>query len=255
MPAPPHLYQVLSDRGVFTAEEAIDALDQTPKLVRQQLDLLVERGFLDAVRPGLFALVPLDERESPPAANPYLVASKLTTSYALSHRSALELHEVVDEPVDATYVMTSSGFEAFEHRGHRFVPLEASQEQIDEASREVFVKTQPVNVTSREWTVACCLDRPELAGGALSVVEALGGFRYVRMGQLLEALGMLGQARVYNRVGFLVDRFEDRWTVAAHHRDRLREGMAKQPVAFGTQVGEGRFVEAWNLWVPGLLSG
>lgn len=250
MPAPPHLYQVLSDREVFTDEEAIEALDQTPQHVLGQLDLLVERGFLDLVRPGLFALVPVDERDLPPPADPYLVASKLTEPYMLSHRSALEVHEVAGEPGETTYVTTPEAFDAFEHRGHRFEPIEATRETIDHAAREVFVKDQPVNVTSREWTVVDCLHRPELAGGALNVVEALGRFRYVRVGQLVDALAMLGTARVYNRAGFLLELYGDRWTLAEHHREALVASLSKEADAFGTSVGEGRFVEAWNLWVP-----
>ncbi len=250
MPAPPYLYQVLSDREVFTTEEAIDALDQTPRHVRQQLDLMVERGFLDRVRPDLFALVPLDEREDPPPADPYLVASKLTEPYVVSYHSALEVHDVVDEALDATYIVTPAPFDALEHRGHRFVPVEAGEERVLDASREVFVKGQGVNVASREWTVVDCLARPDWAGGVGHVVEALGRFRYVRGSGLLKALGLLGEAHVYNRVGFLLDVYADQWTLGGEHREALMEGCSEEAVGFGTSMGEGRFVEAWNVWVP-----
>lgn len=250
MPSVPRLYEDLYARQVFTTDEAAEAADRPRRRVVEQLSHLANEGYLDRIRRGLYAVVPLDARESPPPPNPYLVASKLAEPYVLSYHTGLELHGVAQSSFNTLYVATPNRFKAFEHRGISYKPVRASPEEVDHAAIELSVEDQAIQVADREWTAAHCLARLDLAGGLEEVLKSLAGFAYLRPEPLLEACRVIGQKNLYNRAGFVLELYQDDWNLDDAELAPFEENLSKHTDYFGTQPGQARYVKRWNLMVP-----
>ncbi len=252
MPALPRLYEALYARQVFTVDEAVEAAGRPRQRVIEQLSYLTGQGYLDRVRRGLYAIVPVQARgeEPPPAPNPYLVASKLATPYVLSYHTGLELHGVAHSAFTTVYVATPNRFATFEHRGVGYQAVRADPDEVARAAEEISVEDQPLQVATREWTAAHCLARLDLAGGLEEVLKSLAGFAYLRPDRLLEACQALGQKNLYHRAGFVLDLYQDRWHVEPAQLDRFRSRLSTHTDYLGTRPGEATYVGLWNLMVP-----
>lgn len=250
MPAVPALYEAMYPRQVFTTDEAVEATGQSANRVAQQLSYLHREGYFDQVRRGVYAVVPLEARGNPPPPNPYLVASKLTKPYVLSYHTALELHGVAQSTFYTVYVATPKRFRSFTHRDVKYQPVRATPAEVEKAATDLSVEDQRVKVASREWTVAHCALRLDLAGGLEEVLKSVAGFAYLRPERLLEAADFLGQKVLYHRLGFILDLYKDRWQVAPNDLERFRTRLGEYTDYFGTRPGQAKYVREWNLMVP-----
>jgi predicted transcriptional regulator of viral defense system len=250
MPAVPTLYQAMYARQVFTTAEAAEALGRPSNQVARQVSYLKSQGYLVQVRRGLHAIVPIDARGSPPPPNPYLVASKLTDPYVLSYHTALELHGVAQSTFYTVHVATSKRFRPFTHRGVRFLAVRATPQEVKAAATQLKLADQRVKVASREWTVAHCALRLDLAGGFEEFLKSVAGFAYLRPERLLEAATLLGRKILYHRLGFLLDTYRKRWHVSTDDLDLFRANLGDYTDYFGARPGHARYVREWNLMVP-----
>ncbi len=246
----PRLYEELYARQVFTAEEAISTLSQPRRLTIEQLSRLQSKGYLQRLRRGLYAIVPVDERGSPSPPNPYLVASKLADPYLLSFHTGLELHGVAQSSFSAKYVATPTRFQPLEHEGIRYRPVIMSHDEIDAAATSISIQDQPVTVASREWTAVHCLARLDLAGGLEEVLKSLAGFAYLRPERLLEACEKVGQKNLYHRAGLLLELNQERWHIDDDQLSSFEANLSEHTDYFGTRPGQARYVKRWNLMVP-----
>lgn len=250
MAAVPTLYREMYARQAFTTAEAAEATGRSASQLAKHLSYLKSHGYLEQVRRGVYTVVPLEARGNPPPPNPYLVASKLTDPYVLSYHTALELHGVAQSTFYTAYVATSKRFRALTHRGVRYQAVRATPDEVEKATTELGVEDQRVRVASREWTVAHCVLRLDLAGGFEEVLRSVAGFAYLRPERLLEAVAVLGRKVLYQRLGFLLDLHKERWQVSPSDLDLFRTRLGKYTDYFGARPGHARYVRGWNLMVP-----
>ncbi len=250
MPAVPTLYEAMYRRQVFTTTEAVEVTGQSSAQVVKQLSYLRQNGYLEQVRRGVYTVVPLEARGDPPPPNPYLVASKLARPYLLSYHTGLELHGVAQSVFYTVYVAAPKRFRTFTHRGVKYQAVRATSEEVERAATELSVEDQRVKVASREWTVAHCALRLDLAGGFEEFVKSVAGFAYLKPDRLLEAAEALGPKVLYNRLGFLLDLYRDRWQVSRNDLSQFHARLSNYTDYFGTRPGEARYVREWNLMVP-----
>lgn len=238
-------------RQVFTTAEAVEASGQPAPQVFKQLSYLRRQGYLQQVRRGLYLVVPLEARgPHPPPPNPYLLASKLASPYVLAYHTALELHGVAQSTFYAVYVATPKRFRTFTHHGMKYQAVRASLREVQEAATTTSIHDQPVKVTSREWTVAHCAARLDLAGGLEEFLKSVSSFAYVRPDPLAAAASELGRKGLYNRLGFVLELFQNRWHVSETDLDKFRAKLSRSADYFGTRPGRAKYVKAWNLMVP-----
>jgi len=248
----PAAYLRLYDARVFTAEEAARALNKTGPQLHQTLHSLAEGGYVERVRRGLFAIREPGELESgrATAVNPYLLASKLTAPYALAYHTALEMHGVAHSSYHAVHVASPKNFRGFEHRGVTYRHVRASAREVERSTETHKVEGQPVSVTTREWTLAHCALRPELAGGFEEILQSLRGFSSMRASAVLEAARFLRVKTLYNRAGFLLWANRERWHVTEEDLAPFKRGLSEHVHYFGTSKGQGRFVPEWRVMIP-----
>jgi predicted transcriptional regulator of viral defense system len=250
MPALPALYEQMYARRVFTTDEAVGATGLPKEQVVRQLSYLQSEGYFDKIRRGLYAVVPLESRGKPAMVNPYLLASRLAHPYVLSYHTGLELHGVAQSTFNRVFVLTPQRVEPLEYQGMAYQMVHAKEEEVRESSTTTTLEDQRVAVATREWTVVHCAHRLDFAGGLEELLKSVGNFAYLTPAALASAAKFLGHKVLYNRLGFLLDYFGDKWDVSERDLETFRDRMAREPSYFGTKPGQARYVKQWQLMVP-----
>lgn len=250
MPGLPTLYQKMYARRVFTTDEAVRVSGLGKESVARQLSYLRSQGYLDKIRRGLYAVIPVQSRPNAGPVNPYLVAAKLAAPYVLSYHTGLELHGVAQSTFYRVFVATPHRFAPLEHQGVTYQAVQAHEREVREAATEVTVEDQPVALASREWTVAHCALRLKFAGGLEEVLRSVRKFASLDPSRLHAAARTLGRKVLLNRLGFILDHFGEKWDVSNGDLELFRAGMSTDPSYFGAKPGNARYVKDWNLLVP-----
>ena len=250
MPRMFNLFPLVYERRVFTTVEAIKRTGLPRGLVFKQLAYFQERGLLHKIRRGLYVPTPYGTGIPADRVSPYVVAGKLRDTYALSYHTALELHGVAQSSAYKVYVTTPNPFRTFEFQEVTYRAIKAKPGELEMSGTSTTVEDQEIRHTNREWTIAQCALRLELAGGLEEYLKSIAGFSYVKFEPLYSAAVFLGRKTLFNRLGFVLSLFKERWKVADEDLSRFRSAKAPHVQYFGAKPGRGRFVKEWNLMVP-----
>lgn len=254
----PRSYFLLAERPVFTRAEAEEATGLHGRRLTEELSRQANAGYFIQVRRGVYATVPVSLRERPdeaPPVNPYLLASKLTEPSYLGYHTALELHGVAHSDYRVVHVATPKQLRTFEFQGREYRRAPATPREVELASTRHRVEDQPVLVASREWTLAQCALRLDLAGGFEEFYRSVGGFSSMRPEAALAATRFYRTKTLYNRVGFVLWAYRERWQIAEDDLAPFRRNISEHPYYFGAQRGASRYVREWNVFVPANLAG
>jgi predicted transcriptional regulator of viral defense system len=248
----PRLVEEFQASSCFTLQEAEAILG--PRKAREHVRYLLKQGYVEAVRRGLYALVPERTTTVP---DRYVLASKAYPEGYLSHHTALELLGVAQTTfTNALYVTVPSRVAPFTFRGARIRPV-VSDRSVRGQGLVVRVKRggQDLRVSGRELTLVQCLDRLRYAGGLGEVLDSVEGFSGLDWGRL-EAIiqppdGPFSKASLNAKVGFVVERNSSRWHPPEGLLERLERRTGKGVNYLGTSRGRGgRWMPRWRVIVP-----
>jgi predicted transcriptional regulator of viral defense system len=246
----PRLLREFHAPGCFTLDEAEAVLGANR--AREHVKYLRKRGYIRTVRRGLFALVPETTGVLP---DRYLIACKAYASAYLSHHSALEVLGVAQTIfLDRLYVTVPTRVTPFTHDGTRVHPV-VSAERYEGFLTTVKRGGQDLRVSGRELTLVQCLDRPALAGGLEELMRSVEGFSGLDWDRLEALLTQdeetYAKATLNAKVGFVVERFSDRWHPPGDLLERLADRTGKGVTYLGVdRGGGGRWTPRWRVIVP-----
>jgi len=244
------LFPLIYERKVFTTAEAMKKTGLLMDRLFKQLAYFQKAGLLHKIRRGLYVPAPYGTGVPAERVSPYLVASKLREAYVLSYHTALELHGVAQSAFYEVYVTTPSPFRPFSFQDVTYRSIKAKPGDLAISHTSTTVEDEVVRLSNREWTIAQCALRLEYAGGLEEYLKSVAGFSYVKVEQLYSAAVVLGRKTLFNKLGFVLSQFKDRWKITDEDLRRFRSAKAKHVQYFGTKPGRGRFVKEWNLMVP-----
>lgn len=178
------------------------------KFARQFLSRLRQKGWLERIKPGLFAVIPLSSGAvRTPQLHEFVVAMELVRPAAVSHFSAMNFHGFTEQLPHTVYISTDHrisrplrqsigfSFRIIALRPARFFGIR--QEWIDE---------RPILVTDREKTIIDGFDLPEYAGGIGTLSEALiHAWPELNETRLIEYALKMGNSAAVKRLGFLME--------------------------------------------------
>ena len=249
----PRLAKEFLAPGCFTLQEA-SAIVGANK-AREHVRYLLEEGYIQTVRRGLYALVSERTGAMP---DRYVLASKVSPAGYLSHHTALEVLGVAQTTFAGTlYLTVPTRVMPFAYGGTTIRPLVSTRPvQAHGLLARVKRGGQDLVVSGRELTLVQCLDRPQYAGGleeVLRSVEGFSGLDWARLELLLEPpSGPFSKASLNAKVGFVVERNASRWRPPPELLDRLAQRTGKGINYLGTSRGRGgRWVPRWRVIVPG----
>jgi len=150
----------------------------------------------------------LGARESYLERGKYLVAARLVQPYYLGYATALHHYGYTERRPPSVYVATTVRKQALTVMGvhYRFVTLSLHKFF---GFTQTTVAGQPVTFSGREKTVTDCLDRPDLAGGAVEAAKALWfGQEEVDVEQVIACARRMGNRSILRRLGFWLERLE-----------------------------------------------
>jgi len=247
----PDLYQKLQDKAVITTKDAL-SINKNKHLAAQELTRLAKRGYLQKIRRGLYAIVPVEFIGKSYQPDKFVVASRITEPYAISHYSVLELHGLGQSVFNQVYVSSSNRIIPFTHQRIKYRGI---------LTKELFGviniprEGQVICVTDIEHTILDCLRQLNLAGGIDELIRSLEGLTILDTAHVLEYLEKFNDKSLYAKTGFLLRLFASNWKIQPEVFETIRKqvGQTKYYFPRGLARGTGALVKEWNLIVPKYL--
>ncbi len=197
------------DKNIFTFSDAIGVIGGTHAATRRLLSDLVKKNWLIRLQPGKYLIVPLSAGpEGEHSENWHLIARYLIepASYYISHYSALELHEMITQPLFTVYVSSPARKAARKILGAGFRFIYIQPQKMWGIDTVWVTPNQTVSVSDLERTIIDCLDRPELAGGISEVAKGLwAGRNDLDLSKLVVYAKRFGKKSVAKRLGYLLE--------------------------------------------------
>jgi predicted transcriptional regulator of viral defense system len=211
---------------------------------------LVQKGWLERIRPGLFQVIAADRGpEGMGDTNALSAGALLASPYFYSFGTACTHHGFTEQVFAEAYIATRTPKRPRTLRGTRFVFVPLPEERFfgfDEAE----VLGEKVQMATKERTLLDALDRPEVAGGLGEVSRMVAkAATAISWATLFDLLGRWKESAVIQRLGYLLDLHDLVFPESV--RDRLIALMSRtSKVHLGSRAEwgtAGRLVQPWGI--------
>lgn len=203
-----------------------------------------EKGYAMRVKRGLYIAVNLVDNE--PVANKFVIASKLTDSAYISHRSAFEYYGLTNQVSYEVTVSSRSKFLDFSFNGnsyHRRTP------NIDAG---VLQRPDGIRITDMERTVLDAISDFEYTMSFEELANCLAGIPAINEQRLISYLGEYGTQFMYQKAGYILERFRSDLALDRPFFDLClnRMGKSSRYLTSDTVAGNMEFCGKWHLTIP-----
>ncbi len=234
-----------------TIDAAAAALHADRTRAAKLLSDWARQGWLQRVRRGLYAPVPLDTAtEQLVLEDSWVLVPRLFDPGYIGGWTAAEHWDLTEQIFRSVCVFTARPTRDKQPTilGVRFVVKHVAEDRIF-GTRPVWRGPVKIMVSDPTRTIIDMLDDPTVGGGITHVNECLR--RYLsspdfQAKRLIEYADHLGNGAVFKRLGFLVSKGTGFEALAEACRARLTAGNAKLDPALPAD----RLVKKWRLWVP-----
>lgn len=246
------LSQVLQFAGdLITVDDVTTALQVGRREATKLLARWNEQGYIQRLRPGTYAFVPLaSPGQSQVLDDPWVVVPTLFAPAYVGGWSAAEHWALTAEMFRGVCVLTTRPVRGKEKtiQGVRFLLTQVSERAMF-ATKPVWRGRVKVDVSSPAKTIIDMIDNPSIGGGIRHVGDCLNAFLRDGKGspeELISAAELLGNGAVFKRLGFLTECLGGPEELIAACRQRLTTGNSRLDPA----VASPRLVKRWRLWIP-----
>lgn len=198
-------------KGVFTLADAREATNGSYAATRKLVHDLTEKKWLIRLTKGKYLIVPLEAAETGEhSENWFVIAEKLIhpKPYYISHYSALDIHEMVTQPVMTVYISTPIRRIPKNILGATFRFIYTKPEDLWGIEEVWVTQSQKVKTSDLERTILDCLDRPDLCGGISEVSKGIWTKRNeIDYSKLANYAKQLERKSVIKRLGFILETY------------------------------------------------
>jgi predicted transcriptional regulator of viral defense system len=189
-----------------TAAELREMLGGSDGYARFFAHRLVDKGWLERVRPGLFQLVPADRgREGIGDTNPLSTGALLAEPYFYSFATACTHHGLTEQVFAEVYLACGASKRAVTIRGTHYVFAHVPQHRFF-GFEETNVLGANVLMATPERAVLDALNRPRFAGGIREVARIVANAaRRISWERLLDLTARWNESAIAQRLGYFVD--------------------------------------------------
>jgi predicted transcriptional regulator of viral defense system len=238
------------EQKTVTLAEMRAALDGSESYARFFAHKLVQKGWLERLRPGLFRLVPADRgREGVADANPLTAGAALVSPYFFSFGTACTHHGLTEQVFAEIYIACRRRRRPVLVRGKRYLFVGVSPARFF-GFHELTVLGEPVQMATVERALLDAIDRPQHAGGLgeVSRIVARASTR-VSWPALLALAHRWQVPAIVQRLGYLLDLH--RADISDHVRtallDLTRQAGKIHLGSRGTWGNAGKLARPWNV--------
>jgi predicted transcriptional regulator of viral defense system len=238
------------DQKTITLADLRALLGTSESYARFLAHRLVQKGWLERLRPGLYRLIPASRgTEGIADTNPLTAGAALVQPYFFSFGTACTHHGLTEQVFAETYIACQERRPSVVVRDTRYVFVPVARERFF-GFAEVVVLGEAIQMAAPERALADALDRPRYAGGLPEVsrmVSRAGG--KISWDAMLDLLERWKESALVQRLGYLLDLHG-----VAVPPDRRAALIAllrpTSKVVFGSRTRwgtDGKLVRPWNV--------
>jgi len=240
----------MGTRITFSIEEARHALGhQAGDPTRQFLERLQRKGWIQRIRRGKFAVIPLSSgAERTAQLHEFLVAMEVVSPAAIAYWSALNHHGMTEQLPRTVYVATDHPVRhpPKNATGIPFKIVSVRPQKFFGIVRD-WLGEHPFRITDKEKTIIDGLDLPRYTGGVGEIAKALGGsWADLDETKLVDYANRIGNSAVAKRLGFLME------ALGLGKPNTLRETVSLAPGFSSldpTLPRKGKYNRRWGLLI------
>ena len=233
-----------------TLADLREALGASESYARYLAYRLVQKGWLERLRPGLFQLVPADRgREGVADTNPLSAGAVLVAPYFFSFGTACTHHGLTEQAFAEVYVACQERRGPLVVRGKRYVFVHVPERRFF-GFGETSVLGEPVQMASVERALLDAIDRPRHAGGIGEVARiAARATARISWNKLIDLARRWGSSALVQRLGYFLDlHFADVPKAARADLVALVRPRSKIQLGSRRRWGTaGKLVRPWNV--------
>jgi predicted transcriptional regulator of viral defense system len=224
-----------------------------PEGWRQLLNYHQKAGHLIHIRKFLYAVKPMISQEH--WIDPYLIASRATADAIIAYHTALELHGIAYTTFNEFTFLSNRQAASFDYEGQRFRAIIQPKGLINKAQTKYGTDViqrggLSIQLTSLERTIVDMLDRPDLGGGWEEIWRSLDNITQLNTARLVEYALLLNNATTIAKVGYFLEQRPSHFTLEKTYLEKLIARVPKQPHYMSRELGEGKYIDKWQLIVP-----
>lgn len=241
------------NKNIFSLEDAQKITRTGYEPTRLLLRELTRKNWLIRLRKGKYLIVPLEAGLTGEyMENWYVVARELIKpySYFISHYSAMDIHNMVTQPIRMVYISTSVRRKSREVGGAEFRFIYAKPESFWGITKEWVTPQQQVEVTDLERTIVDCLYAPRLCGGISEIAKGLWIAKekidYERLTGYVEKFG---KKVVTKRLGLILETYHLGTAETVQQLQDFIKGSKSYALFDPSLPDQGRYMSRWRLKV------
>jgi len=220
----------MGTRATFSTEDARRVLGhKADDPTRQFLERLQRKGWIQRIRRGRFAVIPLSSgEERTPQLHEFILAMELVSPAAIAYWSALNHHGMTEQLPRTVFVATNHPvrrppkevlgipFKVVSLRPTKFFGV--VEDWVDE---------QSFSITDKEKTIIDGLDLPKYVGGVGEIAKALrAAWKELDEDRLRGYAEKIGNSAVAKRLGYLMETLALGKPEALRNRVRISPGFS-----------------------------
>ncbi|MBQ9989403.1 MAG: transcriptional regulator [Lachnospiraceae bacterium] len=236
-------YEKILDLKCFTLQDVISLVGGNQNTAKSLLRQYMQKGYIQSVKRNLYAAVSLET--GMPVAIPYLIASCITPTSYVSHRSAFAYYGYTNQVSYEMTVSSDTPFRKFEFDGttYRYISSRIS------AGVE---KDGMIRVTDKERTTLDFIDDFDHIGGLEELLKGLEMMPYLSEDKLLHYLQLYDKAILYQKAGYVLEHFQESLKLSDTFFKVCSQRKGKSKRYFSSSMAKNNMVYngKWSLMVP-----
>ena len=238
--------------GAITPSDAAAILTTSNTQASKLLAFWAIQGWVRRVKRGLYIPVPLDSLTDEVAPeDPWILAARLYAPCYIGGWSAAEHWDLTEQIFSSILVFTTKRPRQREQDigGTQFILITTSESYFFGLKR-VWRGKSKVQVSDPSRTIIDALNAPRVGGGIRNITDLFNNYlnsKYKNIDDLLKFAMLRGNATIFKRLGFLLERYAPSEVAAITEcLDRLSAGNSKLDPA----LPRDGLITKWKLWVP-----
>lgn len=238
------LYSKLYPKRVVNTSDINNILKDKHKSA-DYITNLREKGFLQKIKRGVYAVVPPDALGKEYSPDKFLVGGKLKKNYYISHHSALELHGLAESIFNIVYITSNTYSQPLNHRNitYKFVTT-----KYFFGIEETQYKGETLEISDIEKTFLDCIRRIKYTGGLEELIKSLQGIPDMDYKKIWNYLKKFDETFLYHKAGFFLE-FLDNLSPPSSVLRKIQQNKGKR-VYYLYGKENCVYKKKWNLMMP-----
>lgn len=236
-------YEKLLSLGCFSFEDAVKAIGSKSAALTI-LNQYVKKGYVAKIRRGLYSAIDLYDHE--PVANRFEIASSLSETAVVSHRSAFDYYGYTNQVAYTVSVTSDTRFNVFTFGGYRYIRFAPI------ISSGVNTIGKRLSVTDIERTVLDSINDFEKDMGFEELIQCVRAIPVLNEDTLIHYLSEYNKCFLYQKVGFILEHYKNEFGISQDFLDVCHHhtGNSSRYLMKDMNRNELDFSGIWHLTFP-----